>query len=493
MTVWRDLDTPQLAAFAERAAELPGADLLVTPVREYPQGSLAAHVLGFVGKADPKQDAELERYYYYQPDKTGRQGVERACDDYLRGAPGGRTIQVSPGGTLVGEIGRKPATRGQRVVLTIDTRIQQLLEEAMQSVSLPAGKTLRGAAVVLHARTGEVLAMTSLPTFDPNLFNPGTPAEPIRALFSDPDKPMLNRAYGGLYAPGSTFKPITLLAGLKTGKVAPADRVTCEGSLRIGNWNRPFGCWKRSGHGVMDANAAMKQSCDVWFYVEGMSTGVQAIETMARQVGLGRETGFDIGNEYEGLVPSPGWKQKQRGEDWWNGDTAQLSIGQSFLLVTPLQMAVVTAALANGGKVLQPYVVSRIENNSGETLKTTSPRVRHQVVVARSDLAITRRTMLAAVRDRDGTAHRAAVRGLSVAGKTGTAEFDLYENGKTQRINRAWFIGFAPYDNPEVALALVIEDAESGGHTAAPVAGRVLAGIFGKTAERVGARNEYAD
>ncbi len=347
--------------------------------------------------------------------------------------------------------------------------------------------------MVLQAQTGDVLAMASLPTFDPNLFNPGTPAEPIQALFSNPDKPMLNRAYGGLYAPGSTFKPITLLAGLKTGRMAPGHRVNCEGSLRIGNWKRPFGCWKRTGHGVMDASAAMKQSCDVWFYVEGMATGVEAIGAMARELGLGQGTGLDIGNEYDGLVPSPRWKQNQRGEDWWNGDTAQLSIGQSFLLVTPLQMAVVTAALANGGKVLQPYVVSRIENNSGETIETTRPRLRHQVAVARSDLEITRRTMLAAVRDSDGTAHRAAVRGLSVAGKTGTAEFDLYENGERNRINRAWFIGFAPYDNPEIALALVIEDATSGGQTAAPVAGEIFAGIFGKTATRVGARTGYAD
>ena len=203
-----------------------------------------------------------------------------------------------------------------------------------------------------------------------------------------------------------------------------------EGALQIGSWKRKFGCWKRTGHGVMDANAAMKQSCDVWFYVEGMATGVEAIGAMARELGLGQGTGLDIGNEYDGLVPSPDWKQNQRGEDWWNGDTAQLSIGQSFLLVTPLQMAVVTAALANGGKVLQPYVVSRIENNAGETLEPTRPRLRHQVAVARGDLEITRRTMLAAVHDSDGTAHRAAVRGLAVAGKTGTAEFDLYEIGR---------------------------------------------------------------
>jgi penicillin-binding protein 2 len=233
----------------------------------------------------------------------------------------------------------------------------------------------------------------------------------------------------------------------------------------------------------------MKQSCDVWFYQKGMATGVDDIERVAREFGLGEQTGLDIGREYEGLMPNPDWKRKHRGERWWDGDTAQLSIGQSFLQVTPIQMAVVAAAFANGGQVLRPFVVRRAEAADGRVIQDTQPLVRRRVRVAQSDMQIVRQTLLGAVQEPDGTAHRAAVAGLRVAGKTGTAEFDTQQG----RIKRAWFIGFAPYDAPQVAVAVVIEDAGSGGHDAAPLAGKILAGTFGKQTTNPGAGGVYAD
>ncbi len=487
LPVWKDLPVATVAAFAERASTLPGTDLIVTPVREYPEGQLAAHVLGYVGDASAEDDdeQELERYYYYQPDKVGRQGVELASDEWLRGAPGGKTIMVSPGGTLVGELGQKPAERGHRVVLTIDAKVQRIVEEAMARAPVPAGKPLRGAVVVLDPRTGEVLAMVSVPAFDPNVFNPGTPDEVIHALWNNPGKPTLNRAYGGVYAPGSTFKPITLLAALEAGALTMDRRADCHGSLQIGRDARPFGCWKDGGHGALDGWGAMRESCDVWFYHAGLAAGPEAMDRWAAEFGLGEPTGLDVGREYAGLLPTPSWKRNEKEERWWDGDTAQLAIGQSYLLTTPVQMACVAAALANGGDVPRPFVVKRIEEQSGASVRETRPQVRRRVRASSRHFETVRQSLLGAVGEPTGTAHRAYVPGLSVAGKTGTAEFDLYENGARRRINRVWFIGFAPYERPEVALALVLEDADSGGHTAAPVAGEILARMFGKEVARV--------
>ncbi|HVM62896.1 MAG TPA: penicillin-binding protein 2 [Verrucomicrobiae bacterium] len=479
LPVWRDLRPEQVAAFAERASTLPGADLIVMPVRQYPQGSLAAHLLGYVAKADDSAEDEIEKFYYYQPDRVGRQGVEKACDEYLRGSPGGRTIRVNPAGMVVNDLGEKEAETGGRVTLTIDVRLQRIVEQALAHASIPAGSSLRGAAVLLDPRTGEILAMASVPAFDPNIFNPGTPPQTIQAVLTNPASPMLNRAIGASYAPGSTFKPITLLAGLESGAISPRDTISCAGSVQIGNWRRPFTCWsnKIGGHGRVDAYSAIVDSCDIWFYEEGMKTGVDAITRTAAEFGLGEPTGFDLGNEHTGLVPTPAWKRMQRREKWWEGDTAQLSIGQSFLLATPMQMACVAAAFANRGTCLHPYVVKQIESSDGQVVHQGQPDVRARLTAKPDQIEFVRHAMLGAVQETKGTAHAASVSGLAIAGKTGTAEIDT----KTGRRNRGWFIGFAPYDNPQVALAVLIEDALSGSHTAAPIAGDIFARVFGKS------------
>jgi penicillin-binding protein 2 len=301
---------------------------------------------------------------------------------------------------------------------------------------------------------------------------------------------MLNRAIGGRYPPGSTFKTVTLLAGLESGAISPQDTVACSGSIQIGNWHRAFNCWNHAGHGRIDAYNAIKESCDVWFYQEGMKTGVDAITKTAAEFGLGQLTGFDIGHEQVGFVPSAAWKRTQRGEKWWDGDTAQLSIGQSFLLVTPLQMACIAATFANRGTCLRPYVVKRIEAPDHRVVHEGQAESRGKLTATSQQLDFVRRAMNGAVQEVDGTAHKAAVKGMSVAGKTGTAEYDTKEG----RLKRAWFMGFAPYDQPQVALSVLIEDADSGGHTAAPVAGEVFARMFGKNREGTTAAGAaYAD
>lgn len=489
LTVWRDLSPSLQAIFAERASHLPAVDLVATPVRQYPNGALAAHLLGFVGQAEQPDEEDAEEFYYYQADLVGKQGIEKTCDEALRGAPGGRTIRVNPSGHRVGEVGYKPAERGDCVMLTLDARIQRVVENALDHAPLPGGAELRGAAVVLDPRNGEVLAMASRPTFDPNLFTPGAPAEQVAWVLQNPASPLLNRAVGARYAPGSTFKPLTLLAALDSGALRAGDTVLCHGSLQIGN--RSFACWNRHGHGRVDAAAAIRWSCDVWFYQKGMATRVDAIARTAGDFGLGQRTGFDAGGETEGLVPTPGWKRIHYGERWWDADTAQMAIGQSFLLATPLQMACVAAALANGGTLWRPFVVWRITTADGTTVSETKPEVRRRISSAH--LEFVRQAMFQAVQATDGTGHRAAVQGLNVAGKTGTAEADIRVGGAVRRVKRVWFIGFAPYESPQVALALVLEQGDSGGATAAPVAGEIFSGIFGKPVARAGRGGTYAD
>jgi len=491
MPLWHDLPPQTVAAFVERAGNWPGTDLLVTPVRQYPNGALAAHLLGFCGKAEQSDDEELENFYYYQPDRTGKQGVEHAFDGDLRGAPGGHTIRVNPSGVQVGEVGAKPAERGNRIVLTIDARIQRIVETALAHAVLPAGKELRGSVVVLDPRNGEILALASVPAFDPNIFTPGTPPATVAAVLQNPGKPMIDRAVGALYAPGSTFKPVTLLAGLEAGTIAGGDTATCTGGLQIGN--HTFRCWNSHGHGRVDLFTAMMQSCDVWFYQEGLRTGVDALAKMAREFGLGQPAGADFASDFTGVVPTPAWKRMERNEKWWEGDTAQLAIGQGFLLTTPLQMANLAATLANRGTRWRPFVVKQIESPDRQPLQVTQPVVLSRLSARPQNVDLVRQTMRAAVQSAQGTGHHAAVRGLTVAGKTGTAEFDSHAGGTTQRINRAWFIGFAPYDEPKVAVAVLIEDGVSGGHVAAPVAGQILAGIFNASLETTGGGPGYVD
>lgn len=479
LPLWRGVNPTQLATFEERASHLPGADLVVTPVRQYPQGQLAAHVLGFCGKAEETADEEVENFYYYQPDTIGKQGIERAFDDDLRGAPGGHTIRVNPSGVKVGDVGEREAERGNRVVLTLDANIQRVVERALENTVLPAGKELRATAVVLDPRNGEILALASYPTFDPNVS--------VAPHLHSPGSPLLNRVVGAWYAPGSTFKPITFLAGLEAGTIAVTDTADCHGSLLIGN--RSFGCWSKLGHGRVDAFSAMTGSCDVWFYKAGMRTGIDAITRVARELGLGQPVGVDFGKDLAGLVPTPAWKRDRFHERWWDGDTAQLAIGQSFLLATPLQMANVAATLGNRGTRWRPFLAKRIESPEGQVLQMTPPTVLSHLSAKPQNVELVRQSMLSAIRSPQGTGHHASIRGVSVAGKTGTAEFDTRQG----RIKRAWFIGFAPYEQPTVAMAVLIEDGVSGGHTAAPVAGEILAALFRTSTETTGGGPGNAD
>ncbi len=490
LTVWYDLDDEKFARFSERATDFPGFSVDVRAERVYPYGSLAAHLLGYTGRDKPETETGDTVYHYYETDLKGRAGLEGFYNRFLAGATGEEKIHVDARGfkpkkeraSMLPKDSnsmRKP-TDGLDLVLTIDAAVQSVLERELRGHV--------GAGVVIDPRSGAVLALASSPTFDPNDFVPFLPHKKYKELSDDPKIPLLNRAITGTYAPGSTFKPITALAALKAGWEADKE-LDCLGIYVLGNLR--LHCWDRYGHGPISMRMAIEQSCNPFFCHIGYTAGTNAVMEAAKEFGLASRTGIDIGGEAAGAVPGDEWKRAHYDERWYPGDTCQMSIGQGMLLVTPLQMAVVAAALGNKGKIYTPYLHQRIEG-----MPPPKP-VRHLSFKA-EDIETVRLGM----RDvaEHGTGRRIAYRyvdnpsggrdrrfklNVSCAGKTGTAELG---RGETRRKN-TWVIAFAPYENPTVAVAMIVERGESGGKTVAPKVHSVLASIFGETEVKRNSRN----
>ena len=469
---WRDLDDATLARFAEHSDEFPGFDETVRAERTYPFGSLAAHVIGYVGHDRPDHDADAPSVHYWEPELKGRSGLEARYDSYLAGATGERRVIVDARGfkPRSAEVAEAPLIRppadGLDLVLTIDAPLQHALERQLRGVV--------GAGVVIDPRTGAVLAMASSPTFDPNEFIPILSHERYKALAEDPDHPLLNRAISGTYAPGSTFKPVTALAALDAG-ADPDAEYECKGVFTIGDFR--LHCWDRYGHGGTDLHRALRESCNTYFCNIGRMVGTNAIVRTAREFGIGSKTGIDLGAEAPGVVPDAEWKMAHGGDPWYPGDTCQIAIGQGMLLATPLQMAVICAAFANGGDIYTPYLRAR-----DSWLPPPKP-VRH-VHIRAADMERVRLGMRAVAEE--GTGKRVLFRygekrerfrlRTTCAAKTGTAEIGRGEN----RRKNAWVIAFAPYEAPTMALAIVVERGESGGLTAGPKAHEIFASRFGE-------------
>ena len=471
LTVWRDLDERTFARFAERADGFPGFEMVVRAERRYPYGTLAAHVIGYTGRGRPGGDEPLaalevgatEAHFFEELEMKGRKGVEGFYNRYLAGFPGQRFMLVDARGFRPRKSAGKeladaaaddvaPAN-GLDLELTLDIDIQAELERQLADVT--------GAGVVLDPRDGAVLAMASAPTFDPNDCIPHLTPALYASLTNAPAKRGQNRAISESYAPGSTFKPITALAALATGWL-PDDEYDCLGVYQLGEWK--LRCWDYFGHGPLNLRRALEQSCNTFFCNIGSAIGTNALIEAARDFGLGSCTGIDIGGETPGVVPDETWKRTYYNEPWYPGDTCQMAIGQGMLLVTPLQMAVVAAALANGGTVVKPYLHKRSDAEGGR-----------RVPFSDDSIELVRLGMLDVVRQ--GTGQKIA-NGLAVtcAGKTGTAEIG---KGNMRRKN-TWVIAFAPFEKPTVAIAMVVERGESGGKTVAPRVNAVFSKIFGR-------------
>ncbi len=481
LVAWQDLDEATFARFCERSHEFPGFADHVSAERTYPFGSLAAHVLGYTGRSDP-EGFENDPVYFSEKEMKGRDGVESYYNRFLSGVTGEKRVTVDARGfrptrahkSIMDEAedGDVAPANGLDLALTLDIRIQASLERELEGVT--------GAGVVLDPRDGAVLALASAPTFNPNECVPTLTHAMYATLTNAPAKRGQNRAISEGYAPGSTFKPITALAGLATAWM-PEDEYNCQGVYRLGDLR--LHCWDRYGHGSVNLSEAIEQSCNTFFCNLGTAVGSNAVITAARAFGLGSRTGIDIGGEYSGVVPDDEWKYRWYNEHWYPGDTCQMCIGQGMLLVTPLQMAVVAATLANGGRVYRPYLYARKE---GAHIASAVRRIPYEddaidlvrksmkaVVETGTGRAILVRTEQA---QKPGERRRRVRLQVHCAGKTGTAEIG---RGETKRKN-TWIIAFAPYENPTVAIAMLVERGESGGKTVAPRVHNVLAGIFGE-------------
>ncbi len=457
-----DLSFKEVAMLEARKSELPGLQIDIEMKRNYPYGEATAHLLGYLGKITEQQMQSNPALKNLPPYfMVGQTGIEKIFDDKLRGIPGEKIIEVDALGRELRLIKETPPVKGEDVYLTIDAILQESVFNAFKGYS--------GAFVAIKPYTGEILALISSPSFDPNMFVEGVSSEYWNKLITDPEKPLLNKAIQGLYPPGSTFKIITAIAGLEEGVVNP-ERIltTCSGGLSYGTWF--FGCWKKEGHGPVKLRRALVESCDVYFYELGRLLGINKIKKYATMLGLGSSTGFSP-DEKDGLVPDEEWKKKTLKISWYLGDTFNTSIGQGFLRVTPLQMALMISTVVNGGKKFTPHII-RGEKANFTTLQF-NPK----------NIEIIKDALSAVVNEPQGTAAQARSSIIRFGGKTGTAQV-VSKKVKEKIINKtniehhAWFVGFAPVDNPEIAFSVIIEHGGSGGAVAAPVAKNILEGYI---------------
>jgi penicillin-binding protein 2 len=477
-----DLSYDQLARVESHLYALGGVFTDRRPRRYYAAGSLGAHVLGYLGEIQKRQLETRVFADYRAGEVIGQAGIESVLQPRLRGRAGGRNLVVDVAGRVVGSLDEIEPIKGGDVTLTLDRELQDAAEKAFLPDVL-GGREKMGAVVAIDVRTGDVLALVSKPDFDPNAFAGGIDAKSWKALTTDEWRPLQNRAISGQYPPGSTYKAFIAAAGLEEG-LAQRRRTFCPGKFRLGR--RSYGCWKKAGHGWVDLRRALKESCDVFFYELGLELGVDKLAYFARGFGLGSRSGINIPNESIGLVPTSAWKERRFSEPWMKGETVSTSIGQGFNLVTPLQLAVAYAAIANGGQVVRPRLVLRSKDVDGNEVEGPAPEVVESVPVDPEHLARIREALEAVVQEPRGTGGRSRVKGVRVAGKTGTAQVvslkhtENLEEDEIQIRHRdhAWFAAFAPAEAPEIAVAALVEHGGHGGAAAAPIVQKVLAAYF---------------
>ncbi len=461
LVIREDVQLADIAKVEARRDWFPSVEVEQTALRDYPDGPAVAHAVGYVGEVNESQLAKIDDGSLQQGDIVGKTGIEREYDDVLRGRRGWKLQTVNSLGRPFGasQPGESPKD-GLPLRLAIDKRLQRKLVEAL-------GEEV-GSGIFMNPSTGEILALASTPGYDPNVFTAPVSRTTWTALVGDPRHPLTDRAISSFYAPGSTFKVLMSVVGLETGAITRQTTVFCSGSASI--YNRQFMCWKKGGHGTVDVHRALVHSCNVFYYLLGKKVGIDAISKYAKMFGIGELSGIDIPGESRGTPPSAEWKQRIRKEPWYAGDTISVSIGQGLLAVTPVQMATMLSAVANGGTLVRPHLARDAKRES--TKLPVSP----------ATLALIRDALADVVQE--GTATKARLGPIRVSGKTGTAQVfkksvgvDADKQPKDER-DHAWFIGYAPAENPEIAFAIVIEHGGHGGTTAAPVARQVLEVFF---------------
>lgn len=456
------LSFEEVAFIEARLSDYPGLQIEVDLARHYLYGDVGAHVIGYLGKLSPEQakspslkDVPAEAF-------IGQWGIERLFDDLLRGVAGERIIEVDALGRELRVVGELPPVKGNDLHISIDIELQKEAEVAFGNRA--------GALVALKPDTGEILALVSRPSFDPNLFAKGISLEDWLALQNDKRFPMLNRALQSQYPPGSVFKIVTAISALEKGAITPETKVTCSGGLSHGKWS--FKCWKKNGHGTLPFHNALVESCDVYFYTAGRRTGINGIAEYARLLGVGSPCGLELVKEKPGLMPDEFWKMKVKGQPWYQGETYIASIGQGYVLMTPLQVARLISIVANGGIM---YNITLI-------LPDEPPKPIKRLNISPKTFETVRDALYGVVNEPGGTAHSARSKIVEIAGKTGTAQVRSLKAGAASGRfgDHAWFTAYAPAKNPQVAVAVLVEHGGHGGSAAAPIAKAAIEAYFSR-------------
>ena len=468
----QDVGRDTLAAIEVNKFDLPGVSVDVNLRRHYIHERMAAHLIGYLSEISP---TELKSGSYpdcRSGDLIGKFGAEKGYENLLRGKRGGRQVEVNANGLVMRILKTVEAEPGHNVYLTVDQRLQHRAETLLEDVV--------GAAVAIEPDTGQILALASSPSFDQNFFVGGITHEQWDSLISNPFRPMSNRAIQGEYPPGSTFKIVTALAGLEEGVIDDQTILNCPGYYRFGN--RVYRCWKKGGHGKVDIIKAVEESCDVFFYQVGARLGVDRLAWYAKAFGLGSPTGIFLDQEAHGLIPTAAWKKKRTGIPWQKGETLSIAIGQGFNLATPLQMAVLAAAVGNGGKRYQPMILDRIQSADGEVLQKNEPRLTGKLPISPANLDRVKLGLWKVVNGENGTARGSRLADIDFSGKTGTSQVvsrkedeALAEEDVPIHLRaHAWFVAYAPSEQPTIAVAVVVEHGEHGSGAAAPIAREMI-------------------
>ncbi len=476
VTVRENLNWTDVSRIEINTPDLPGVIIDVGESRFYPYAGEFSHVIGYVAPVSPKEltgDPLLELPGF----RIGKAGIERIHDLALRGAGGNSQVEVNAYGRVIRELERNEGLSGSEVRLTVDMELQRYTAERVAEHS--------ASVVVMDIHTGEVLTLLSSPSYNPNHFNQGLSSKQWNDLISNPRSPLSNKSIGGQYSPGSTFKMIVALAALEQGIITSETKFFCSGKMQLGN--ATFHCWRKNGHGSMDCSNAITQSCDVFFYETAKRLGLQRIAEMARRFGLGDPLGIDLPSEHGGLVPSNKWKKATIGSSWQKGETVILGIGQGYILTTPLQLAVMTAQLANGGNKISPHLTKRLIGSDG-SIENIPASMGDPLKLSSSNVNLVRDAMINVVNHPRGTAFRSRIKqtDMSMAGKTGTVqvrriskaerELGVIKNRDLEWKERdhALFVGFAPIEQPRYAISVVVEHGGGGSSVAAPIARDIL-------------------
>lgn len=471
MVLGRDVDWSTVVAVETHQLDLPGVSLRVRPRRSYADGPMAAHVLGYLGEINQKQLHLLREKGYVIGDEIGQYGLERRWEELLRGQSGGQQVEVDALGRRVRVLHEVTDVPGYTVHLTLDREMQSAAYEAL--------KGREGTLVAIDVRSGAVLALASTPAFDPNVFARGIKSEEWSGLIKDQLRPLSNRAIQGQFPPGSTFKIIMAVAALEEGVVNPDSFIQDPGFFPFGNRN--FRDWKQGGHGAVNLHKAIVESCDTYFYQLGPKLGVDRIAKWSRAFGLGEKSGIALDDEKSGIIPDTEWKRKRFRQPWFPGETISVAIGQGYVTVTPLQLANMMAAVANGGKLFRPYLVSKVESLDGATVREYAPELIRTIPMKPDTVQRVQKALADVVHGAGGTGGAARSPLVSVAGKTGTAQVIEMKGAylKSEQLSyhnrdHAWFVAYGPVENPQVALAILVEHGGHGGAAAAPIAKKVF-------------------